>query len=1008
MSHWTARRGAMLTATALVTPTAMLLATPAQAQLLITTPAPATPASPTPASTTAPTQSASSSDAKAAKPVTALGGPVNASGNIRTFQGDVDPLGNIRTFAGMLTSSGNIRTFNGAINPYLGSIRAFGADANPLTGNVKNFWGQLTPTGGEAAPQITNLRNFVAGFDPLSVDLLNSWNAATTATAGASGPANYAATATKLGTLVTQSAAIWESAVTAKTGKSFADGFAAPLFARYGLDPANPASLAALDVTQRHLFLMDWYDGLVGYAGMDAIDHWMSAINWSPSLTETIGEGKRSVIGLLDFTVTGEGTANITKYSGVSTFSNGHGSAVASLMIAAHDGRGVMGIAPMASVVAYNPFDSTGTADWPDVRNGVLNLAQNGASIVNMSLGVPGYTLAPGWNGVFTDAAVAQASKLVTFVMAAGNDGSSQTQNIPWNFTTNPAFIVVGSVDPTGTISNFSNRPGSACLTTFGLCLAGNELMNRFIVAPGELIQVSDGQGGVTRMSGTSFAAPLVSGTVALIHDRWPWLAKYPQETVDIILRSAKDLGAKGTDPVYGRGMLDVTAALSPLSFDALRWYTYKDGKIDPTQASKIRDTKEQAKWEAKGMVFYAYEDIGKSFRDFAIPASTKLADQSVTTITGSNERLQAYIYTRFLAWAQTSGSPLGGLLGRGFTDFATSASPIPNGWGLNMAMSIAPRARSVMFKSSNVPFQSAVSLTSSDGRFGMTMGEGDGAVLIGGDSGFGLASDYDPYTGGANPLLGYASGGSYGQARVRLADTLTLATSLTGRTLRRDLRLVGLEERAGLSALGNYSAQAQTMSAIWTPAAAVRLTGTYSHLNEGRALLGMQSTDRNDFRDGSDTDGLTLSADVAMLPTLSVALTATGARTRAGGDNNFAVAKGGLLSSSFQLGVTKQHVFDRADRARFTIAQPLHLERGAIDATSVRVIDRQEGTLGPVTETYALSSSSRQFVGEAMYSRSLLGDTAQVSLFGRFNLRGDSTAILPAVMAGAGFSTRF
>lgn len=53
-------------------------------------------------------------------------------------------------------------------------------------------------------------------------------------------------------------------------------------------------------------------------------------------------------------------------------------------------------------------------------------------------------------------------------------------------------------------------------------CTVGNRLMDRFIVAPGEMIRVYDDTGGVTRATGTSISAPIVSGAVALLHDRWP------------------------------------------------------------------------------------------------------------------------------------------------------------------------------------------------------------------------------------------------------------------------------------------------------------------------------------------------------------------------------------------------------------------------------------------------------------------------------------------------------
>lgn len=56
-----------------------------------------------------------------------------------------------------------------------------------------------------------------------------------------------------------------------------------------------------------------------------------------------------------------------------------------------------------------------------------------------------------------------------------------------------------------------------------------------------------------------------MSGAIALLHDRWPWLAQHPDATTDIILKSARDLGAPGVDPVYGAGLLDVTASQSGL-----------------------------------------------------------------------------------------------------------------------------------------------------------------------------------------------------------------------------------------------------------------------------------------------------------------------------------------------------------------------------------------------------------------------------------------------------------
>ncbi len=256
---------------------------------------------------------------------------------------------------------------------------------------------------------------------------------------------------------------------------------------------------------------------------------------------------------------------------------NDHGAAVASLIAAAHDGQGVMGIAPNAEVHLYNPFDASGTASWTDVATGIAALYDSGAHVVNASLGVPGTVVSNEWVNILKRLAAQQPQGRPpsSSSKAAGNEGVTQTQNVPWllGLEAPNNLLVVGSVGPTGTISPFSNTPGEACFTLLGLCAEQNKLKYRFLVAPGELLLVADNNGGVTRMSGTSFAAPLVTGAISLMQDRWPWLQQHADETVQIILQSATDLGAPGVDPVYGWGELNIEASQSPLDFNNLVVY---------------------------------------------------------------------------------------------------------------------------------------------------------------------------------------------------------------------------------------------------------------------------------------------------------------------------------------------------------------------------------------------------------------------------------------------------
>ena len=1000
--HRTVRVGLML-ASAMSAPALMSVPQAAFAGG-IGTPTPTPAPAPTPVPTPTPTPAVTPTSAPDPS-VTATTSPDRPA---VALSGTLEPkVGNIRTFVG------NIRTFWGDTSPFFGNIRTFWGDVNPYEGDLTTFWGGLrtyndgTSATTKLAPTVGNIRTFWGDLGPTVGNIRTFWGGLGAYDSNAT---DYASLATQLTGLVNTSQATWGTAVQAQTGQSFQDAFVNPLLEKYGLNLADPQSLAKLDPSLRDQFIIDWYDGLMNFSGTDHVDHWMREINWTPAITETIGEGKDSVIGLLDFTVTGDGTKNIVKYDGISTFSNGHGAAVASLMIAAHDGRGVMGIAPMASVVSYNPFDESGTAGWSDIRNGVLMLAQNNASIVNMSLGVPGWTLHQGWNDVFSDPAVAAATKSTIFVAAAGNDGIVQNTNINWNFATNPNLIVVGSVDPTGKISSFSNQPGTTCLLDNGVCKAGNLLMNRFIVAPGEFILVSDGHGGVTRMSGTSFAAPLVSGTIALLHDRWPWLSNYPKESVNIILKSAKDLGAPGVDPVYGVGELDVTAALSPLNFSDLKWYSYdSNGKIKAEQASKVRSAGEQSKWEAKGMFFYAYEDIGATFRDFAIPLSSKLIGQTTLSAGGSYEQFQSYLYSRMVDWMKTNPTSSGKGFA-GFSNFAGFSAPVRNSFGLEMSMSIAPRTRLVGYRQNNVPYQTALRLASPNQGFALIAGEGDGAVMLGGNRSFGMVSDYDPVHGGANPLLGFASGGGYAKMSFALGETVTISTGFSQRALTRDMTGSNLIDRVMLAGVKNYRANAQQVAVDYAVNDAITLKVAYTGLNESDALLGTQSLDPRDLAGGSSTDGMTLGADIAVTPTLSVAATGTMGRTRQGRavGQGIAVSDRGLTSSSFQVAITKDRLTGKRDRARLTFSQPMHLEGGALDLTQVRVIDRQTGELGLVTERFNITTQKREYVAELLYGRDL-GGNASVNLFGRARINNSDEAGGNATyLAGASFKLGF
>jgi hypothetical protein len=143
-------------------------------------------------------------------------------------------------------------------------------------------------------------------------------------------------------------------------------------------------------------------------------------------------------------------------------------------------------------------------------------------------------------------------------VVAAGNRGAAHP-DWPARFAREPwangggtagAVIAVGAVDDQGRIAAFSNRAGDAA--------------RWFLVAPGvDRVSASAVDDGPSVQSGTSMAAPAVTAAAARLVALWPHLT--PRQAAEILLASARDLGAPGTDPVYGRGLLDEGRALLPV-----------------------------------------------------------------------------------------------------------------------------------------------------------------------------------------------------------------------------------------------------------------------------------------------------------------------------------------------------------------------------------------------------------------------------------------------------------
>src|SRR3546814_61137 len=109
--------------------------------------------------------------------------------------------------------------------------------------------------------------------------------------------------------------------------------------------------------------------------------------------------------------------------------------------------------------------------------------------------------------------------------------------------------IIAGPHDEAGAnLSTFSNAAGSG--------------QQHYLVALGESVRTINHEGTAVAGDGTSFATPQIAGAAALLAQAFPHLSG--AQIVDILFDSAIDLGATGTDTVFGRGKLSLTKAFAP------------------------------------------------------------------------------------------------------------------------------------------------------------------------------------------------------------------------------------------------------------------------------------------------------------------------------------------------------------------------------------------------------------------------------------------------------------
>jgi len=236
---------------------------------------------------------------------------------------------------------------------------------------------------------------------------------------------------------------------------------------------------------------------------------------------------------------------------GVSTISyttsynddNGHGTHVAGIVGAIDNEIGVIGVGPKIDLYAVKVLDRRGSGYLSDVIEGLDWAIANGMQVVNMSLGTSADVLS------FREAVQRVNAKGIVQVAAAGNTGGAVIYPAAYS-----EVIAVSATDKTDTIASWSSR--------------GPEID---LAAPGVSIYSTYKGTGYATLSGTSMAAPHVTGSAALVlntpvgsydangNNKWD-----PDEVQTKLQVTATDLGDARFDNLYGWGLVNAYNAIQP------------------------------------------------------------------------------------------------------------------------------------------------------------------------------------------------------------------------------------------------------------------------------------------------------------------------------------------------------------------------------------------------------------------------------------------------------------
>lgn len=214
-----------------------------------------------------------------------------------------------------------------------------------------------------------------------------------------------------------------------------------------------------------------------------------------------------------------------------------HGTHVAGIVAAERNGIGVVGVAPNASLYAVKVLSVYGSGDTSVIISGLQWAVDNHMDIASMSFAGPD-------SQALNDSILSAYNSGILLVAAAGNTGGFVTYPAAYD-----SVIAVSSTDSSDHNASDSARgpkvelaaPGVNIYSTISICTAPKVCTSSYGYE-----------------SGTSMAAPHVTGVAALIYST----GVNDNKAVRLMLHNAKDLGVVGRDDIFGYGLVDAYKAV--------------------------------------------------------------------------------------------------------------------------------------------------------------------------------------------------------------------------------------------------------------------------------------------------------------------------------------------------------------------------------------------------------------------------------------------------------------